>query len=81
MDTKETEILRKMIIEENKLLRKIGFIYGSDDCWVMETRAAYHVMERTATCSVSRCAFAATTDGLSLAMAYCDYLRKKNENQ
>lgn len=46
--------------------------------WVMDKPTAYYVMKVGITHSESVAAFDHTEDGLSLAIAYCDYLDKRN---
>ena len=44
--------------------------------WVCRDRATYTVMRPRATHSVSDSSYARTPDGLSIAVARCDYLEK-----
>lgn len=56
------------------MTRESDIVHQSGAFWVLRDRAAYVVMRDLATHAVSDCGFPKTDDGLSLAVARCDYL-------
>jgi hypothetical protein len=51
--------------------------HEAGDYWVLDTGDSYAVMKIGATHSTSESAYAHDADGLSLAIARCDYLAKR----
>lgn len=59
------------------MIREIDIKHEAGKYWVLSTRDAYTVFKTGLTHSVSDSAYAHTPDGLSIAIARCNYLAKK----
>ena len=54
-------------------------LYENGNHWVLKMRMGYATMRCGITHSTSLCVFPLTDDGLSLAIAYCDYQDKRKD--
>mgnify|MGYP006980374144 CR=1 FL=1 len=52
-------------------------VHDNGATWVLRTRSGYAVMVPGPTHSTSRATFSKDSDGLSLAVAYADYLARR----
>lgn len=59
------------------MTREADIVHQNGGFWVLRDRAAYVVMRDTPTHAVSDCGFPKTDDGLSIAVARCDYLAQR----
>lgn len=53
-------------------------MHENGNYWVLNTGNSYAVMVNKVTHSVSNSHYSHDSDGLSIAIAYCDYLAKKD---
>lgn len=58
-------------------MREEDIMHEAGDYWVGRERNAYTVFKNVGTHSVSDSAYHKTEDGLSIAIARCDYLAKR----
>ncbi len=58
-------------------MTEADIIHERGEYWVARDRAAYTVCRNTSTHAVSIQSFAKDADGLSVAIAYCDYLARR----
>lgn len=59
-------------------MRESDIIHENGEFWVYRTRGAYEVMRpHQAGCSITDSAYEKNPDGLSIAIARCDYLAKR----
>ena len=74
--TPEQQVARDIARLDRDIPHQVG------DYWVGSTRkpASYTVYRNTLTHAVPIASFAMDDDGLSLAIAYCNYRHKKNPN-
>lgn len=56
-------------------------VYEVGDYWVLRERAAYTVYKASVTHSVSDSSYRRDLDGLSIAIARCNYLAKRNDEK
>lgn len=57
--------------------RESDIVYENSACWVRRDRKSYTVFRTGVTHSVSDSAYKKTADGLSIAIARCNYLAKR----
>ena len=61
-------------------MRESDIMHENGNFWVAKDKSGYLVLECGITHSKTLCTFAKDTDGLSLAVAYCDYKAKRLES-
>jgi hypothetical protein len=59
------------------MIRESQIKHENGAYWVLDTKRAYEVLRAELTHSVVDSAYARDADGLSIAIARCDYLAKK----
>ena len=62
-------------------MRESDIVYENGDYWVAKERSAYTVYKSRLTHSVSDSSYQRDADGLSLAIARCDYLAKYSKHK
>ena len=60
-------------------IKEHQIVHENGDYWVLQEKDAYYVMKNTATHSISDSAYHPDSCGLSIAIARCDYLAKRNQ--
>lgn len=60
-------------------MTEADIMHENGDYWVGRERKAYTVYKAGVTHSVSDSSYARTPDGLSIAIARCNYLAKRNQ--
>ena len=58
-------------------MREANIMHENGLYWVYRDRDRYTVMRPHTPCSITDSAYAKTADGLSLAIARCDYLARR----
>lgn len=58
-------------------MRESDILHEAGDYWVSKEKAGYTVWRNGATHAVSDSTYAKTTDGLSIAVARCNYLASR----
>jgi hypothetical protein len=62
-------------------MRESDIVHENGDYWVARDRAAYTVYRSGITHSVSDSSYAKNADGLSIAIARCDYLARPRRSE
>jgi len=62
------------------MYRETDIMHEAGNYWVARDRKAYTVFKAGVTHSVSDSAYAKSADGLSIAIARCNYLAKREAN-
>jgi hypothetical protein len=65
------------------MYKEKDILHESGEYWVLResSKNRLHVLKTGLTHSVTLCQFADNSDGLSCAVAYCDYLAKREESK
>lgn len=61
------------------MIKEKDIMHETADYWVLSKDKAYHVMMRGVTHSTSESSYAFNPDGLSIAIARCNYLQKRKD--
>jgi hypothetical protein len=62
-------------------MRELDIVHENGDYWVAKEKAAYTVYKAGVTHSVSDSSYAKDADGLSLAIARCNYLARPRRSE